>query len=78
LGAPVDLFDLEAAAQAELDAHGPLIAREFGGGPAEFYARRLWRRERPAFLAAKGDLTAVEAALVAQRVRARSRPRPGR
>jgi hypothetical protein len=67
LGAPLELVDVEAAAAAELAEHGPLIGREFGGGPVEFYAGRYWRRHRPRFLAARGQLTPAEARIVAAR-----------
>jgi hypothetical protein len=70
LGAPPELVDVEAAAAAELAAHGPLIGLELGGGPRLFYARRYWRRHRPRFLAARGALTGREAAILAWRRRA--------
>jgi hypothetical protein len=76
LAAPKDLYDLEAAAAAELDAHGTILRPGEPGypGPLWFYARRWWRRERAPFLAAADQLTPAEAALVAQRRRSRERP----
>jgi hypothetical protein len=74
LGAPADLYDLEVAADAYLDAYGPLIDPELGGGPRWFYARRWWRQHRPRFLEVAGQLTPAEAAMLAHRRQARERP----
>jgi hypothetical protein len=74
LGAPLELYDVEAGAAAELAAHGAVLGPSDAGypGPADFYARRYWRRHRPGFLAGVGQLTPREAALLRQR---RRRPR---
>jgi hypothetical protein len=75
LGAPVDLYDPEAAAEAELAEHGAVLEAGSPGfpGPASFYAHRCWHRHRPRFLAAAGVLTRVEAKMVAYPGRAGGR-----
>jgi hypothetical protein len=69
LRAPVDLFDVEAAAAAELAEHGAILRPSEAGfpGPSLFYARRWWRRRRPAFLAAANQLTEAETILARSR-----------
>jgi hypothetical protein len=74
LHAPLELYDVDAAADAYLAEHGPLIDSELGGGPPWFYAARWWREHRPPFLASKGGLTLQEAQIMA-RPRGR-RPQP--
>jgi hypothetical protein len=67
LRAPIDLYDVEAAAAAELAAHGAILRPPEAGfpGPAAFYARRWWRLRRPAFLGAANQLTEAEARILA-------------
>jgi hypothetical protein len=79
LDAPADLYDVQLAAAAELAEHGAILEPDSPSwpGPLGVYAGRHWRRMRPAFLAAKGALTAVEAALLAERSRAREQPKRG-
>jgi hypothetical protein len=63
LGAPADLFDLEAAAAAELIAHGAILQPDEPGypGPLSIYAHRWWRHcRRAAWLAEHDALTARE------------------
>jgi hypothetical protein len=65
LRAPVDLYDVAAAAERELAEHGAVLRPSEAGfpGPASFYAHRWWRLRRPAFLAAVNQLTEAEAIL---------------
>jgi hypothetical protein len=62
LGAPVDLYDLELAAECELAEHGAVLepGEPSAPGPLWFYAARWWRAHRPPFLAAAGALTRAE------------------
>jgi hypothetical protein len=72
LGAPPDLYDVDAAAAAELAAHRAVLEPGEAGhrGPEWFYARRWWREHRWRFLASKGQLTAREAVILGRPGRA--------
>ena len=72
LGAPPELYDVEAAAAAEVREHGAILEGP-DPGPPGFYAARWWRRTRAEFLAAAGALTGAEARLLARRGRPQTR-----
>jgi hypothetical protein len=76
MAAPASLYVERLAAAAELAEHGPLLEPDEAGttGPEWFYAKRHWRHARPAFLAARGELTPHEARLLA-RPAGQGRPR---
>jgi hypothetical protein len=68
MNAPAELYIERLAAAAELREHGSILQPGEPGypGPSRFLARRWWRQARPAFLAARGELTPHEARLLAR------------